>query len=497
MAATWGRSSAVDNERRQPVPFATQSAEQRTSGNSIERLVNMMVSTVPANSKYPVDIIPTTGAKLLDRVDDTPVSQVKWAKDRFYFTTGVGLYELTPKGTPAGGDRGNLLIQAPFGPNVEMATNGVELVIVDGERGWWWSTETKRLTELSGDGWYPAATVDYIDSRFIFTRNDTGQFFLSELNSVELDAQNFATAEGSPDNTEAVLVDHREAWLFGTDSGEVWANTGDADFTLERYDGAFIERGIGAKYSAAKLDNSVFWVGDDRIVYRAQGYVPVRVSTHAVEKDLSGPAHSPTDLTNTRGYTYAEDGHTFYCLTIPSINKTWVLDISTQRWHERSSGICDVSYGNRGAVLYPRHLANCADSHDGRTIVGDYRFGAIYELSVRHETEGAEKPVRVAVGPYMHDNRRFISPSMLELDLQYNGKRQQDPDCPNDTDPDIIMLDWTDDGERWGKPRIRHLPTVNKRKRKYKFYDLGEWEQRAFRYRSNSNTSIIGCYVSA
>jgi len=43
-----------------------------------------------------------------------------------------------------------------------------------------------------------------------------------------IDPLYFAAAEGSPDNLVTLIVDHREIWLFGTNSVEVWYDAGTA-----------------------------------------------------------------------------------------------------------------------------------------------------------------------------------------------------------------------------------------------------------------------------
>jgi hypothetical protein len=79
----------------------------------------------------------------------------------------------------------------------------------------------------------------------------------------------------------------------------VFYNTGAADFPFERQGNAFIERGCIDRDSIVKLDNGTFFVGDDRIVYKLDGYTPCRVSTHAVEKTLS-------EASWFRGFTYTQ-----------------------------------------------------------------------------------------------------------------------------------------------------------------------------------------------
>jgi hypothetical protein len=52
-------------------------------------------------------------------------------------------------------------------------------------------------------------------------------------------------------------VDHREIWLFGNNTTEIWINIGDPDFPFQRIQGAFLEIGCAAPYSVAKADNSL------------------------------------------------------------------------------------------------------------------------------------------------------------------------------------------------------------------------------------------------
>jgi hypothetical protein len=105
---------------------------------------------------------------------------------------------------------------------------------------------------------------------------------------------------------------------------------------LQRIQGAFNELGCAAPYSVAKMDNGLFWLGRDRrgegIVYRANGYSGVRISTHAVEWQIQQYA----DMSDAIAYTYQQDGHSFYVLVFPSANTTWVYDAATQAWHERA-----------------------------------------------------------------------------------------------------------------------------------------------------------------
>jgi hypothetical protein len=84
-----------------------------------------------------------------------------------------------------------------------------------------------------------------------------------------------------------MVVDHREIWLAGPKQTVGYFNTGDNNFPFSPISSAFIENGSAAQFGAIKLDNTIFWIGADErgsgMAWRAQGYTPSRISTHAIE----------------------------------------------------------------------------------------------------------------------------------------------------------------------------------------------------------------------
>jgi hypothetical protein len=201
------------------------------------------------------------------------------------------------------------------------------------------------------------------------------------------DPLTFSSADGSPDGVVAINVDHRQLWVFGTDSTEVWYNAGLANFPLSPIQGAFNEIGCVAAFSIAKLDNTLFWLGTDArgqgIVYRANGYGAARVSTHAIEYAIAQYGN----LADALAYTYQQEGHSFYVLTFPSANATWVYDVATQAWHERA--------GWENGV-FTRHRSNCQCNFGGNIIVGDFENANIYmfDLDVYADNGRVQKWLR-------------------------------------------------------------------------------------------------------
>jgi len=59
------------------------------------------------------------------------------------------------------------------------------------------------------------------------------------------------------------------------------------------------------------------------------GYVPTRISTHAVENTLVNQK-----IDDAIAWTYQLEGHECYVISFPSLDLTWVYDISTTMWHK-------------------------------------------------------------------------------------------------------------------------------------------------------------------
>ena len=219
-----------------------------------------------------------------------------------------------------------------------------------------------------------ADTVTFQDSYFICNKPNTGLFFISGLNATTFDPLDIKTSEGNPDNVVAVLSDHRDLWVFNAQSTEIFYDSGKttqdsqgnliSQFPFERIQGAFLEHGCAAKFSVAKMNNTVYWVGkDDKgtgMVYQAKGYQPQRISTHAVEYAIQGYG----DISNSVAYTYQQNGHSFYCINFPNAKTTWVFDSATSLWHERV-------FTNNGA--FERDIANSHSYVFSKHLVADYR----------------------------------------------------------------------------------------------------------------------------
>lgn len=414
-------------------PILGSSYVARSVNAADNRMVNLFAEIVPEAGKEPAFLQRCPGLRLLANVGSGPIRGL-WAfqsdATAAFVVSGNTLYKINTSwsATAIGTVTGS-------GP-VSMSDNGTQLFVACNGPSYIYNNSTGVFSQILDPDFPGAVTVGYLDGYFVFNEPGSQRVWVTSLlDGTSVDPLDFASAEGSPDGLVAVLVDHREAWLFGSNSVEVWYDSGGADFPLSRIQGAFNEIGCAAPYSVAKLDNGIFWLGSDArgrgIVYRANGYTGQRISTHAVEWQIQQYG----SLSNAIGYTYQQDGHSFYVLVFPDANTTWVYDVSTNAWHERA--------GWDGAQ-FTRHRGNCQMSFNDETVIGDFDSGNIYafDLDVYADNGGVQRWLRSwrALPTGQNDLKRTAHHA-LQLDCESGVGL----DIGQGSDPQV-MLRWSDDG---------------------------------------------------
>ena len=444
-------------------PILGQAYTVRTVNEADNRLVNMFLEVVPNEGLEPGFLSTAPGLRRVATIGTGPIRGL-WTYGGYgYVVSGSQLYKLTStySATLLGTISGT-------GP-VSMADNGTQLFIAANPDGYIYNASTDVFQKITDEDFPGAVTVSFLDGYFVFNKPDSQQFYITGIyEGTNIDALDFASAEGSPDLLIGLIVDHREVWLFGNNSVEVWYNAGLADFPLARIQGAFNELGCAAPYSIAKMDNGLFWLGADArgdgIVYRANGYTGQRISTHAMEFAIS----QYDDISDAIAYTYQQQGHSFYVLTFPTANKTWCYDVATQMWHERAG------WENS---QFARHRSNCQMFFGGQTIVGDFENGKLYalDLNVFEDDDVPQKWLRSwrALGSGQNNLKRSAHHTLqLEITSGVGLVSGQG------SDPQI-MLRWSDDGgHTWSN---EHWTSAGK---------IGEYGRRAIWRRLGMTTKL-------
>lgn len=370
---------------------------------------------------------------------------------------------------------------------VSMDDNGIALMLVDGQNGWFTTLGSTVLTQVISPNFLaPATQVVYMDGRFVFNMPGTNKFFVSDQLATTFSGA-FDAKATEPDFLIGMVVDHKNLWLFGQYTTEVWFDAGNAppSVPFSLIQGGYVETGCAAQFSIQKLNNTVFFIGQDRngrgVVYQLQGFQPVRVSTHAIETAINNMG----DISGTTSWTYQEAGHNFYCLNFKNASglsvssTTWCYDMDSGLWHERAY----LSFGQ-----YQRSIIEGHDFVNNMHIVGDYQSGNIYQMSLDIFSDNGNPIVRERTFPHLNADMRRMFHSSLQLDLEsgvgIDGTGQG-------VDPQVILQFSDDGGNKWSNEKWASMGKIGQKRWRAKWERLGQSRDKIYRIKISDPVKVV------
>lgn len=460
------------------IPIVGPSYQLRVRKADVQRSINLFPSIVESGTGKAPAILQSVPGLVLFADAGEEIRAMRVLKDgRLFIVSGDKFKEVDSGGVIS--DRGTLTTTTGA---ADIAQNLVQAIIVDGPSGYVMNLASNTFTQIAS-AFQGSVRVSVLNGRAIFVKPDSQQFQLSAVDDATvIDTLDFASAESSPDNIVTHIVDHGQVFFFGETSIEIWDDVGGLDFPLARNEGAKIETGTTAAFSLQKLDNTVIWLGNDErgggIVWKLQGFTPVRISTQAIEEMLQ----SATDLTDAVAYTYQQDGHSFYCLNAPGLDTTLCYDVASGNWHERAEfdgGTYTQHRGQFHAYAYGKHLIGAAD-------------GKIYEYSPTTHTNAGDTLVRDRISPHLatptYDKMTFSS---MQVDCVVGAGK------PDSSAPQLMMRYSNDGGISWGNWRYCSMGAIGERRQRTIYRRLGQAYDRVWQIRCTENVqfAIVGANV--
>lgn len=400
----------------------------RQLGNA--RLLNFFTEKQPPESKGQAPLFGAPGTTTVATVGTGP-HRGSWNFNGVaYYVSGDSLYTV---------DQSNgvrLLGGGIAGVgSVSMSDNGVQLCIVNGVNGWIFDSNSDAFTLITSPAFYPASTVMFMDGYFIFDRLGTNEYFLSALyDGLTYNGLDFASAEGQPGFVVATTQNLQLLFIFCSAHIELWYDAGAADFPFQRYAGGIINFGCISPYTIVKQDGAIFFLGADHVFYRLQANVPIRISTHAIEHLIE----DASEITTAFCSTWTIEGHKMVNLTLPSAGVSVCYDISTGKWHERSS--VDANFNPLG----PWRVNTALAVYDN-VYFGDALSGMLGELDWGVYTEYGNPMVGLIQTANQQSDRKRVFCSRFELDVQAGVGLV----TGQGSDPQIMLERSIDGGMTW------------------------------------------------
>lgn len=465
------------------IPLTSGAYVARSVIANAQRCMNLYAEANPEDAPAPFTYYPTPGLTL---VSTAPIA----AESRAIYTATTGSrYEVIGSivyYVDASNNYTSLGVLTTIAGPVSIIDNGISAFIVDGTSfGYTINLSTNVMTQCVDEAFYGADKVDFVDGYFIFNKPQSPQFYISRYLDITFDSLDIASKSTYPDNLVTHAVMHREIWLFGELTTEVWYNTGASDFTFGRMPGVFIEHGCVAKHSVAKIDLALFWLGKDLqgqgVVFAGKNYNADRISTHAMEQAIAGYSR----IDDAIGFSYLQAGHAFYVLTFPTANATWCFDTSTGQWAERGYLEADGSFS--------RHRMNCHSFNGGRNLVGDWQNGNVYELDQDAYTDNGNAIQYVRSFPHVSgaDGNRVMF-------RQFIADMEVGDGLPDDSARPEIRLRWSDDrGRSWGNAVTASLGKVGEFLTSIQWQRLGYARDRVFElsWSAPVKTALNGAWI--
>jgi hypothetical protein len=338
------------------------------------------------------------------------------------------------------------------GPAQMVANNAQQLLACSSGTLWILILTTNVLTQLdttSGNVLIgPVAQLGFSDGFFTALIQNSQTIQVSSLlngSASGWSPLNFTIVSVYADQVLAMLVDHREVWLWGPKQTIPYFDAGAPIFPYLPVPGGFIEQGIIAPQSPIKLDNSVMWIGgDDRgygIAWRANGYVPTRISNHAIETEWQS---YPT-CADAIGYSFQDRGHSIAHWYFPTANKSFRYDVATGLWH-------NPTFNQAGLPV--AHLSRCHFMAFGQHLVGDRQSGNVYAMSPAYSDDAGVPIQRVRRGAPVAAEQEYMHLHKFQVYLEAGlGPEPPLTDTQgNPRDPQMYFRQSKDGGHEWSDP---------------------------------------------
>lgn len=365
------------------IPFCGQAYKERTLNANAQECVNLYPVVSP-ESGLPGDrgrivMYPTPGYNLLyDVIASSGISGVGAIRglfvinDTLYVVSGTKFIRVTGSGTYTATSLGTLTTSTG---RCSITCNTVEITISDGANGYVFNLGSSAFTTISGGSW-PAGGVTnlaFMDGYTLATVNASSRVIQSNLlASGTYGALAFVDVASYPDNNVGVFSDQSRLYILGPRLTEVRFNASSVPFAFQKDSGVLIQVGCVAWPTVVKVGNSIIWLMSDAAgkayVGALDGYSTTPLSTAPINEALE----RYTRLDDAFAYTYREADTQFYSITFPSQGVTWVLDVGTKMWHQRSVGTRDL----------PDHYALWQGMH----VVGD-SSGKLWRMSQEYTTD--------------------------------------------------------------------------------------------------------------
>jgi hypothetical protein len=460
-----------------PIPILGLGIQSRNNNVTAQKRVNVYLEK--SDDRQQIVAYSTPGTTLFKALTGYKIRGMYALGSYLYVVTNQNFYKLDSTGTIV-----KSTILTTNGGQVDMSDNGTQIIIIDNiGNGYIYTIATNVLATITDPDFPVAGSVTFNNGYFIVNKLNSGQFYVSDsYDGSSWDAATFATAEYDGDNLVRVYADHGQLILFGESTIEFWGDSGDLDFPYQRINGSTAEWGLSAKWSIAKFDNSLVWLGKNKLgesqVVRLDGYTMTRISTH----DLEHIINNYTDPSDAVAFSYMHNGHPFYQINFLTDNASWLYDGIMGIWSE-------IKTGNN------RSLSEYAISFNNHIVSYDKTIGNLYYIDGHTFTDNGLPLISEIITPHSTDRKELSSIAEIQIDMGIGIGLS----TGQGSNPQVILQVSKDGGNTWGAEKFASFGKAGEYNTRAIFRRLGQAREWTFRIKISEPVyrAITGAWITA
>lgn len=473
-------------------PLIGPSVKSLANELSYQRSINfqpIFVGPVDSQGKGQMALIHSPGVLQIDQIAGQTSRGIMTSNDQTYMVVDNKLYHITINLETLVASHTLIGTLNTSSGIIRWAANTSQIMIVDGSSsGYIITLSDDTFTILgSGDNFYGGTHVVCYDGYFVYNMIGTSFLRCSALNDgLTWDTLDVATAENHPDGIVGLAVTKGELWVLGTETIEVWYNAANpSGFPLSPRVGAALTIGCSSPYSILEANNMIMFIDSRGYVVQSQvspyirnqssGYELNTISTFELNSELAGYSR----LDDIIAMTYNDRGRVMYQFTSPSDHTTWVYDLNTATWSERS--FFDPYYQD-----HREHLTQFRTRQGQIDLVCGIRDGTLYIQSPNYYTDNGYTIHRVRrVIAYM--NEGVVTPPIGRVEIR--ATCSANAISPGNT-PQIMLKYSIDGGHHWSDDIPRDLGMVGETAKHIIWNRLGAATEWVFEFTVTEPVSI-------
>lgn len=403
------------------------------------RLINWYPEENLPGNEYPWVWNPTPGTKTWKDTSENEVRMLYEKGDLLYAVAGCCFYSIDKNKTIT--QLGMLDTNQGY---VDVAEGADELLMVDGSNGYSYQITNNDFARIT-DADFPSRTesITFQSGYFVAATPDAKTFYISNADDGRTwDGLDFGSKSVYSDNLVAVQSFRSYLWLFGKKTTEIHAidiNAG-TNFPFLLQQGTTMDIGCAAPKSVVNAGDTFFWIARHAdggyVVCQAEGFAPKVVSNRSISIELN----KMETIEDCIAWSYTQHSHEFVMFNFPTAKRTYVYDLTTGQWHQRTY--------RTAAGKEEHHIGQSYAFFDNTHLVASRINGKILELGLTIYTDNDGDTIRRVgtAGPLEADTRRL---TMHNLHIQTETGVGDGATSSQGIDPQLMLRVSKDFGNTW------------------------------------------------